>query len=273
VEPRPRSAAPMPVINGGPRDTRHGVVHPKIHIDLGALESGEQLVRVVRWSPPPTHAGVWSLVVASVSITLLVLLVPLLPRTALLGSTLTMFGGGPPPIRSHAWRAARRLTILAALIGLNVAGAVYRPLPGSSKQPPSPVLFFDSDTFLDEEGNFLHNHLDESLEIIRTNGAPRPPTLDDCRAPLQDGDARGRFRDPSVKTTLGSIVAYAVRPGLMRLALTRPRRIKSWVRSIFGRMVPGPRQRVDYGCRAVAFMAPNRVAWDRASRWDSGTNR
>jgi hypothetical protein len=227
----PAPHQPSPLINGGPWDTRHGVVNPKIRIDLGELETGERLVRVERRSPPPTLAEVWSPVVASVSITLLVLLVPLVPPTALHARTLTMFGGGPPPIRSHAWLAARRLTILAGLIGLNVAGAVYRPLPDARKQPPSPVQFFDSDTFLDEEGNFLHNHLDESLEIIRTNGAPRPPTLDDCRAPLQDGDARGRFRDTSVKKTLGSIVAYEIRPGLMGLVLTRPRRIKSWVRS------------------------------------------
>jgi hypothetical protein len=231
VPAKPAKRPQVPLISGGPTVFGHGVVHPKIRSDLGVLETGERLVRVVNWSPPSTLAEIWSPVVASLSITLLVFLVPSLPPTVANRSTATIVAGDPPSIRSQAWLAARCLTILAALISLNFAGAVHRPLLEPSKQPPSPLLFFDLNTFLDEEGNFIHNHLDETLEIIMANGAPRPPTLDDCRAPLQDGDARGRVRGSGVNKTLGAIVAYEVRPGLMRLVLVRPSRIKSWARS------------------------------------------
>jgi hypothetical protein len=102
----------------------------------------------------PNLAEVWAPAIASLSITLLVFFVPL-GIAASRRVAISPVAAGWPASRSRAWLAARWLAIATALIGLNFAGAVYRPLRGPGELRPSPYLFFDSATFLDEQGDFL----------------------------------------------------------------------------------------------------------------------
>jgi len=138
---------------------------------------------------------------------------------------------GRPARPSPSWLAARWVTVASALIGLNFAGAVYRPLYGPGELRPSPYLFFDSATFLDEQGDFSLYHPDGRLAITKSDGRERPALPDDCEPPiLERGSPRG-IQDSIVNKTAGSIVAYEVRPGRMSLILSRPRSVKSPTRS------------------------------------------
>jgi hypothetical protein len=84
----------------------------------------------------------------------------------------------------------------------------------------------------DEHGDFLLQHPGGRLFITKSDGGSERPALpDDCEPPPLDSGSPGRIRDSILNKTAGSIVAYEVRPGLMRLKLSRPRSVKSSMRS------------------------------------------
>jgi hypothetical protein len=60
-------------------------------------------------------------------------------------------GSDSPTRWSRARRAARSATIAAALLGLNIGAAAWRPLPDPSEHQPSPDDFLYDATYPDEE--------------------------------------------------------------------------------------------------------------------------
>jgi len=204
-----------------------------MRFDLGKLRTGERLVGVVRRRRPPTLVQIWSPVIASASITLLVLLVPFGRSASWHRSPLSNVGGHPPTRLARGWFAARWATIVAALIGLNITGAVYRPLLDPSEQRPASDVYFGGSMFLDEAGNFLFNRRDGTLIFRNADGSlERPATLDDFPLPLHQDDGHSRISDTIVYKSDGSIVDYEGNPGIMERMLTWPRVIQSPTRSL-----------------------------------------
>jgi hypothetical protein len=229
-----RSEEPPQTVGRGPRvgPFCESNASRRIRLDFGMLATGERLVRIVTRPLPPNPAEVWAPVIASLSITLLAFVVPLGSPGVRRPSTASIVDCGRHARLSRLWRVARWLAIATALIGLNFAGAVYRPLRGPGELRPSPYLFFDSATFLDEHGDFLLQHPGGRLFITKSDGGCERPALpDDCEPPPLESGSPSRIRDSIVNKTSGSIVAYEVRPGLMRLKLSRPRSVKSSMRS------------------------------------------
>jgi hypothetical protein len=143
-----------------------------IEIGSGNAETGYRLERVVRCLPPPSLLQVWSPVVACAAFTLLV---PVVPGRR-------VFRGTSRTLRSRAMAAARWTTILAALIAMNVACFVYRPLPG--------------DTI--PEWSLLHRNW---LALRKETGGERDVLESDIRTFVYKDD--------------GSILGYEGRPGQM----------------------------------------------------------
>jgi hypothetical protein len=102
-----------------------------ISVYAGNAETGRQLTRVVRPLCAPPILQICSPAIAASSVTFLVITllwaIPDSKRGVISASAEAM-----PRTRTArvcVWIAMRRLTLAVSLIGLNVAGAVYRPLP------------------------------------------------------------------------------------------------------------------------------------------------
>ena len=92
---------------------------------------GWRLVSVGRRPLPPTPLRIWSPVLASVSVTLLILLVPCRRAMRSIG-LLRSTRSDRSQLVGRAPRVIRDLAIVLALLALNIAGAASRPLPGRS---------------------------------------------------------------------------------------------------------------------------------------------
>ncbi len=125
-----------------------------VRFRLGQLATGEHLVRVM-WLPwLPTFVEIWSPVIASVSVTLLALVVvPVCPVSRSRRGTPKT--ASDVAKRRSPFRLARWATIAAALIGLNVAGALYRVFPQPGEETPSPSVFAELAMVLDKQGGLL----------------------------------------------------------------------------------------------------------------------
>jgi hypothetical protein len=197
----------------------------KILIDLGKVPTGQRLVGIIRLPEPwPNVIGIWSPVVASASITLVVIL--LFGRSPLNveSVSLTASGGGPGRL-PRVWFALRWGAIAIILIGLNWLGALYRPLldHGEWQSLNSPGIQSD---FLDKAGKKFRYQADELFLMTENDGGERPATLDDYPLPLYQGDGQSRILATIVHKCDGSVVVYKGNPGLMRQILTRPRVIQ-----------------------------------------------
>jgi hypothetical protein len=108
---------------------RSVTIKPDGSTDYGAgnFETGYRRTLVV-WRPlPPRLLQVWSPLIASVACTLLVVLVPWWRSTSP-RQTDTANADRYPVMRGpRLWFPARSIAIVMALIGLNLAAAVYRP--------------------------------------------------------------------------------------------------------------------------------------------------
>jgi hypothetical protein len=92
-----------------------------------------RLKEVVREPLPPTLLHIWAPVMASVSITLLVLAGSWSGRASGERDPASIGNGERLPFLFHLGPSARRITIAAALIGLNVAALPSRPPPDRSQ--------------------------------------------------------------------------------------------------------------------------------------------
>jgi hypothetical protein len=189
-------------------------------------------MRVVR-RRRPTPVQIWSPVIASASITLLVVFVPFERSASRRRSALSNVGGHPDTQLARVWFAVRWATIVAALIGANLAGAVYRPLLDPREPRPPDHLYFDGSTVRDEAGNFLFKHGDGRLFFRNADGShERPATLNDFPLPLHRGGRHSRILDTIAYKSDGSLVVYEGNPGIIERILTWPRVIEPPVRSL-----------------------------------------
>jgi hypothetical protein len=189
-------------------------------LNLSALETGARLVRIVMGPARPRLLEIWSPVIVSVSITFLVMLVPLgrsstLPRRARAddeGDISAGFCPGRP--------AARWVMIASSLVGLNLASVAYRPRlqPSEQKPPPHHFLFYTT-AFLELSGGSFAQ-LESPVNSKRSSLFPR-------RA-----DGQTRVLDTIVYRSDGSIVAYKGSPGLVGRMLSWPSVIQSPTRSL-----------------------------------------
>jgi hypothetical protein len=161
--------------------------------------TGYRLAEVLREPLPPTLLQIWSSVIASTSITLLVFLVPWAPPASPQRNTSSQ-DEGDQPTRLPRF-AVRWVTIGVSLIGLNVAGAVSRPPPDRSELPLNYRNLFGGTP------RTLIVTIDGSI-------AQRCPVDGtDVVSPPDDGDA-DRVNEGTIDYRMdGSIVAYAGRPG------------------------------------------------------------
>jgi len=227
--PRPSGVALGPRVRPSDETNAEG----NTRFDLGKLDTGERLVRLVeRPSLQPTLLEVWSPLIASVSITILVLVVPLRLSGSRRWSTLPS-ADGPISSRLHrAWIAGRCATIAAALVGLNIAGAVFRPFINPADQRPLPFELFDQFILPDGGGSLFLTHRDGRLFKSDIHGkAERPATLSDFPLAVRQGDAESRVAETVVYKRDGSIVVYDGSPGLLARILLRSRVLQPQARS------------------------------------------
>jgi hypothetical protein len=100
----------------------------------GGMRQGWRICTVSRQPLPPTLPEIWAPVMASVSISLMILLVPSWRAR-----------GRPPRVRARSSGrvlAVRVLGVVGSLILLNVAGALSGPRPGRSNVPVQYGEFF-----------------------------------------------------------------------------------------------------------------------------------
>jgi hypothetical protein len=216
-----QNGSPLPRIWSGPAwlaytDGSEGIVR----LDLVDPKTGARLIRVVMGQFPPSLVEIWSPVIASVSISLLVFLVPFENLASWLQSVPTEGGDGIPASSSACRRVARWAVILAALIGLNGAGAVQRPQLDASEQKPGPNSFvFHPTMFLEYAGASL--------------GPFQPPVpLNNATFSPRHGDQHVRVLDTVIYRSDGGIVAYEGNPGLVQRVLSWPRVIQPPTRSL-----------------------------------------
>ena len=201
-------------------------------LNLGKLRTGERLLRVVRLPLPPTFLEIWSPVIGSMSITLLVLFVPMRRSARRYGNNPSIAGSDPPPGLSRTWIATRRAMVVGALIGLNLAGAVHRPPQHPVEQRLDPLLWSGAILFPRRDGSFLFPGPGGSLVIRAADGSVRrPATVDNYPLPLHGGYGADRVLDTVVYKRDGSIVAYDGNPGLLGRILGPTRVIQPPARS------------------------------------------
>lgn len=182
-----------------------------LHLVAGRSRSGDRLERIVWPLMRPGLLQIASPVVASVSITILVLTV--------FGSGLTPRNRPAPPLDSQpaegpsppGRRWVRWTTIAAGLIGLNLAALAYRSLPdvalwrqGPLGNPYRGVRIANKASFLSQDGRFV---------LVWSDGRISRP---------EPGDAEGHILETVFHEPDGSIVSYEGSPGRFRRLFTWP---------------------------------------------------
>ncbi len=207
-----------------------------IRFGFGSLATGEELIRVMSLPRRPTLLQIGAPIIASASITLLVFLVLLGRPASRRRRDAPQDSGGLEAQRSPL-RLVRWATIAAALISLNVAGAVYGPFPEPGEEQPCPAVFMDPAMVPDEQGGLLFR--DRANRVVKRSangGGERPATAADYPLPLHGYDGYTHRGGARVKDTVeyrsdGSVVAYEGNPGLMERLASRPRVIRPPTRS------------------------------------------
>ena len=174
--------------------------------------AGYRLIEVIREPLPPTLLRIWSPLIASTAITLLVLVVPP-ARLASRTTTTISNAGGDSPIRPNLrWRVARVAAIVAALFGLNLGGVVspaetLPPVRSRHRRLDYPNLFGGVPSAL--------VFRTDSQTVVRLpvdwSDLPGPPAYG-------ERDRSGGYRiseETNDYKTNGSIVAYGGSPGQM----------------------------------------------------------
>src|SRR5262249_9263129 len=142
-----------------------------ILVAKGNLDSGYQPTRVLRRPLPPTLLQIWSPVIAGVSITLLIL-------------SVARAGPGPQR-RSGSPKLGRRLCarqhglgivarwgmIVVALMGLNLASAVYRPLPDPAEEWLAHHYLTSENLILTSDGSIMVQPAGRNLDVRADGGA------------------------------------------------------------------------------------------------------
>jgi hypothetical protein len=203
-----------------------------VRFEVGMLATGERLVRVVRPLQPPTATEVWSPFIATGSITLLVLLVRHAPLTSRRGAFWSSSGARHEIHVNWVELTAWWGTMAAALVGLNLAGAAYRPLPEAGERLPIDTVPLAGGITCDRVGDFLFRLGDGRLIFRNADGSrQRPATAVDFPLPLHRGAGQRIVLETIVYRSDGSVVAYDGNPGILRRIVTSPRVIERSPRS------------------------------------------
>lgn len=204
-----------------------------IEVGRGYGSPRQELERIVLAPPPTTTLQVWSPLIASVLLTILVAVVPRppssLPRRSLdsTGDPLLLvrqWGPGPTP---------RWLIAVSALVGLNLLAALYRQPDPYDERIESPLrstaeLLAGTDGWVEIQprGNPLVMEPDgfrgllTSLGggvVIKPDGSLISASSTDGRdRPVRNRDDRGRHLGTIVYQPDGGIVGYEGKPGEMQ---------------------------------------------------------
>jgi hypothetical protein len=213
-----------------------------MYLSSGHFSTGFRLERVLRVPPPPTRLQTWSPVIASVSVTLLVLALFSLPRRWLLCCI--------SRVRSDQVRQFVRLrvvllwlTIAFASIGLNFAAILYRGVEDPAERWLAQHSFLQGNLILKWDGTTGRLHSDEKWKKVYRGVRAISPT--ESFAEVESGGespalsesqflpgSGAQHRDAHIGTIEyridGGIVAYEGPPGE---ALSRPYVIRPPLRS------------------------------------------
>jgi hypothetical protein len=193
---------------------------------LGTFQTGQHLVGIVKLPQSVLNrVEVWSPAIAAASITLLVVL---LGRRAPDHEDASSTSGGGPRTRPRArWLNLRGMMLATALIGLNFACFIYRPILDYHESQPFSGISYRPGNFLDMLNIQLQYRAADGVLIKHaSDGSERPATLDDYPLPLHRGDNNTRVLATIISGNDGGIVAYEGNPGFFELMLTRPRVIE-----------------------------------------------
>jgi hypothetical protein len=145
---------------------------------------------------------------------------------------------------------ARRSTIVAALIGLNLAGAVYRPLPETTEDRRMAYTFSSYYGNLNQLSKPSYFPENDRFVIVWSDGSrtrPRP------------GDVEAHILETIVCKPDGSIVYYEGNPGLLRRLFAWPRILREPDRSMLEMWWPAL-------VAAVITLLVLRSLWSRTRR-------
>jgi hypothetical protein len=204
-----------------------------LRLELGRFATGEALVRVVRGARQrPNLMEIWSPLIASASLTLLVVTVAT-ERAAYRHRVNSSPAGSYPLSQLHGvFTKVRRATIVAALVALNVVAAIHRPLPVPRERGRTPNEFFDLTGFFAKDGSHFFKRPDGGLVIRRADGTREcAASPNDTPLPLDPSDGRSRVLETIFYRSDGSIVAYDGSPGLIAQVFSWPRVIHPPTRS------------------------------------------
>ena len=198
---------------------------------MGTFQTGQHLVGIVKLPPPqPSGVEIWSPAIAVASITLLVVLLG--RRAPGREHALSTSGLGPRRRLRNRWLNLWGMMLATALIGLNFACFIYRPILDYHESQPFSGISYGPGNFLDMLNIQLQYRAADGVLIKHaSDGSERPATLDDYPLPLHRGDENTRVLATIVCGSDGGIVAYEGNPGFVRQILTRPRVIEQPTKS------------------------------------------
>ena len=202
-----------------------------IHFGLGLLDTGELLVRIMRLPGWPSFLETWSPVIASLSASLLILTV------VLGGMSVRCPPAGPGRADDRSPRRSLResrvtATTAVALIGLNIAGALFGRFPEPGQEEPHPKNFSGPTAVPDQDGSLaVEDGAGRIVRISPTGNVRRLATVSDYPLPLHQFDTRTRVKETVEYRSDGSVVAYAGNPGFLQRLVTRPRVLQPSTRS------------------------------------------
>lgn len=193
-----------------------------IHLAVARMKTGEALERVIWPVPRPSLLQISSPVIASLSVTLLVLAAP---RTRLAPRDQPAPEAAGPSERPSPtrWGVGLWVTIAAALIGLNLAGAAYQPLPESADEWEKPRLWLSYYADTNNLRKPSYSLEQGQLTIVWSDGRATR---------LEPGDAEGHILETIVCKPDGAIVYYEGNPGLLRRLFTWPQVMREPSRSM-----------------------------------------
>ncbi|MHB1561542.1 MAG: LbetaH domain-containing protein [Isosphaeraceae bacterium] len=181
---------------------------------IGRLSPGVGLRRMMILPQPLSLPETWSPLIATVSLSILVIHLQL-------GRPIGCSPSTEPGRADRRW--SDRMVIGAALLALNMAAACCDTYPRPGSEEPFPPKFLDASTVSDEDGSLVVE--DSSYHLIRKlpgSTEVRPVSMADYAAPRHQFDTRLRIKDTVIYNSDGSVVAYPGKAGFLERLISRP---------------------------------------------------
>ncbi len=215
----------------------------------------EQIKRIVLAPTAPTTLQIWSPLIASVSVTILMVVAPRKRPGSQRGGIHSNGDSLSPRWLRRLWLVVRWLMIVMALVGLNLVATLYRPAPAPFDDLLESPIRSTADLLVKPNGGIEIQPHGNPLVMKPDGGAGRLVIKADGSADSQSptgghgppagyGDDPGRTLGTVVYKPDGSIVGHTGKPGEMR---SRPHLIRAPMRVIPRNAVAGHCQCLDYG--------------------------